>query len=148
MQVLVASDQSKRVVRRSSLGACDGGGKFFRYYDPPFFIYRKTIRVIGFRGRPNRLLVATTTTREVRNEEQEGKGSVDPHCRRASADGGQPGARANRNNVDINVLRNVLNNSINKNDVLGQALQNANVNVSDVVAVNVLSGGHIVVFTR
>lgn len=51
-----------------------------------------------------------------------------------------------RNDVDINVLRDILNESIN--NVLGQALHKANVNVSDVVAVNVLSGGDVVVFTR
>ncbi|WP_394886713.1 hypothetical protein ACG873_19035 [Mesorhizobium sp. AaZ16] len=50
----------------------------------------------------------------------------------------------NKNDVDINVLRD----AINDNKVLNNALQNANVNVNDVVAVNVLSGGDIVVFTR
>lgn len=53
----------------------------------------------------------------------------------------------NRNDVDINVLRDFLNESIN-NNVLGQALQNADVNVSDVVAVDVLSGGDIVIFVN
>jgi hypothetical protein len=50
----------------------------------------------------------------------------------------------NRNDVDINVLRDAINN----NEVLNNALQNANIAVTDVVAVEVLSGGDIVVFTR
>jgi hypothetical protein len=50
----------------------------------------------------------------------------------------------NKNDVDINVLRD----AIKDNEVLNNALQNANIAVNDVVAVNVLSGGDIVVFTR
>jgi hypothetical protein len=50
----------------------------------------------------------------------------------------------NRNDVEISVLRN----AINQNHILSEALKNANVAVTDVVAVNVLSGGDVVVFTR
>lgn len=54
----------------------------------------------------------------------------------------------NRNDVDINILRNVLNNSVNNNNVeiIKQALNNNNVLVSDVVAIDVLSGGDVIVF--
>lgn len=48
----------------------------------------------------------------------------------------------NRNNTEILNLRNVLND----NEVIKQALNNNNVAVSDVVAVEVLSGGDIVLF--
>jgi hypothetical protein len=50
----------------------------------------------------------------------------------------------NRNDVDINVLRDAINN----NDVLVEALEDANIAITDVIAVNVLSGGDVVVFTR
>ena len=56
----------------------------------------------------------------------------------------------NRNKTDINVLRNFLNNSVNNNtvEVIKQALNNTNVVVTDVVAIDVLSGGDVIVFTR
>ena len=50
----------------------------------------------------------------------------------------------NRNNVEILNLRNVLNN----NEVLKNALNNNDVIIDDVVAVEVLSGGDLVVFTQ
>jgi len=55
----------------------------------------------------------------------------------------------NRNAVDIALLQNFLNNSVNNNniEVLKNFLNNSNVNISDLVAVNVLSGGDIVVFS-
>lgn len=46
----------------------------------------------------------------------------------------------NRNQVDINVLRDFLNNS--------NVLNDANIVVTDVVAIDVLSGGDVIVFTR
>jgi hypothetical protein len=54
----------------------------------------------------------------------------------------------NRNDVDV--LRNFLNNSLNNNNVeiLNDALNNNNVNVSDVVAINVLSGDRVVIFEQ
>ncbi len=54
----------------------------------------------------------------------------------------------NRNDVDINVLRDVLNNSLNNLNVeiLNDALNNNNVAVGDVVAIDVLSGGDVNVF--
>lgn len=48
----------------------------------------------------------------------------------------------NRNNVDVDVLRNALNN----NEVIKNSLNNVNVAVNDVVAIDVLSGGDVVVF--
>jgi hypothetical protein len=64
----------------------------------------------------------------------------------------------NRNNVEILNLRNVLNNSLNDNEVLRNALQNAlqnaeiltepNVFVSRVVAIEVLRTGDVIVFYR
>jgi len=48
------------------------------------------------------------------------------------------------NKVNIVKLRNVLN----KNEVVKNALNNNNVSLNDVVSVDVLSGGNIVVFTR
>lgn len=48
----------------------------------------------------------------------------------------------NRNNVEILNLRNVLNN----NEIIKDALNN--INVSDVVAIDVLSGGDVIVFIR
>jgi len=52
--------------------------------------------------------------------------------------------------INVQVLQDFLNNSVNNNTVqiLNNALNNNDVNVSDVVAVNVLSGGDIVLFTR
>ncbi|MGQ7791722.1 hypothetical protein ACUN0C_04855 [Faunimonas sp. B44] len=50
----------------------------------------------------------------------------------------------NRNEVEILELQNVLND----NEVIKNALNDLNVAITDVVAVNVLSGGDIVVFTR
>ncbi|MBD2742646.1 hypothetical protein [Coleofasciculus sp. FACHB-1120] len=50
----------------------------------------------------------------------------------------------NRNNVEILNLRNVLNN----NEVIKNALNNNNVAVNDVVAIDVLSGGDVVVFSQ
>ena len=55
----------------------------------------------------------------------------------------------NRNDVDINVLRNFLNN--NETDVavtIGDVLSNNDIAIDDVVAIDVLSGGEVVVFTR
>lgn len=53
----------------------------------------------------------------------------------------------NRNDVDINVLRDFLNDlTITDIDVLRNALQNANVNINDVVAISVLSGGDVVLY--
>jgi len=50
--------------------------------------------------------------------------------------------------ANIQVLQDFLNNSANNNEILNDALNNNNVNVQDVVAVNVLSGGDVVLFTR
>ncbi|MEW5857849.1 MAG: hypothetical protein AB1861_10785 [Cyanobacteriota bacterium] len=50
----------------------------------------------------------------------------------------------NRNNVEILNLRDVLNN----NEVIKNALNNNNVAVNDVVAIDVLSGGDVVVFAQ
>jgi hypothetical protein len=44
-------------------------------------------------------------------------------------------------------VQNVLNNSLNNNEVLKDFLNNNNVAVNDVVAVDVLSGGDIVIYT-
>lgn len=49
----------------------------------------------------------------------------------------------NRNEVEIVTLRNTLNN----NRVLNDFLKNNNVLISDVIAIDVLSGGEIVIFT-
>ena len=64
----------------------------------------------------------------------------------------------NNNNVlnhshflnDIHVLQNFLNNSVNNNtvQVLNDALNNNNINVSRVVAISVLSGGDVILFTN
>lgn len=48
----------------------------------------------------------------------------------------------NRNQVDINVLRDFLND----NEILNNALNNNNVAIGQVVAIDVLSGGDVVVF--
>jgi hypothetical protein len=50
----------------------------------------------------------------------------------------------NRNDVDIEILQDAIQN----NDVLNNVLNNANINIQDVVSIEVLSGGDIVVFTR
>jgi hypothetical protein len=50
----------------------------------------------------------------------------------------------NENNVEVVTLRNVLNG----NEVIKEALNNNNVAVSDVVAIEVLSGGDVVVFAQ
>lgn len=54
----------------------------------------------------------------------------------------------NRNDVDITVLRDFLNNSLNNLNVqiLNDALNNLNVAVGQVVAIDVLSGGDVNVF--
>ena len=52
----------------------------------------------------------------------------------------------NDNNVQI--LQDFLNGSLNNAEILNNLLQNANIAITDVVAVNVLSGGDVVVFTR
>ncbi len=48
----------------------------------------------------------------------------------------------NRNNVEILNLRNVLNN----NEIIKNVLNNAKINISRVVAIDVLSGGDVIVF--
>jgi hypothetical protein len=48
----------------------------------------------------------------------------------------------NRNNVEILNLRNVLNN----NTVIQDVLNNADINISRVVSIDVLSGGDVIVF--
>jgi hypothetical protein len=50
----------------------------------------------------------------------------------------------NRNNVEILNLRNVLNN----NTVIQDVLNNADINISRVVSIDVLSGGDVIVFYR
>lgn len=50
----------------------------------------------------------------------------------------------NRNNVEILNLRNVLNN----NEVLKNALNNNDVAIGQVVAIDVLSGGDVIVFAQ
>lgn len=50
----------------------------------------------------------------------------------------------NRNNVEVLRLRDVLND----NEIIKNALNNNNVAVNDVVAIDVLSGGEVVVFTQ
>ena len=56
----------------------------------------------------------------------------------------------NNNDVDVAILQDFLNNSLNNNNVeiLNDALNNNNVVITDVVAIDVLSGGDIVVFAR
>ena len=53
-------------------------------------------------------------------------------------------------NANIQVLQDFLNNSLNNNNVeiIKDSLNNNDVFVSDVVAINVLSGGDVVVFTQ
>lgn len=50
----------------------------------------------------------------------------------------------NENNVEVVTLRNVLNG----NEVIKEALNNNDVAISDVVAIEVLSGGDVVVFAQ
>ncbi|MDP9426517.1 MAG: hypothetical protein M3P37_10910 [Actinomycetota bacterium] len=56
----------------------------------------------------------------------------------------------NNNAIDIAILQGFLNNILNENivEVLNDALNSNNVVITDVVAIDVLSGGDIVVFTR
>lgn len=55
----------------------------------------------------------------------------------------------NRNDVDINVLRDFLNNNNTEVAVtLRNILNNNDVAINDVVAINVLSGGEVVVFSQ
>ena len=56
----------------------------------------------------------------------------------------------NNNDVDVAILQDFLNNSLNNNNVeiLNNALNNNNVAITDVVAIDVLSGGDIVVFVQ
>lgn len=50
----------------------------------------------------------------------------------------------NRNNVEIITLRNTLNN----NEIIKNVLNNNNVEIGQVVAIDVLSGGDVIVFYR
>ena len=53
----------------------------------------------------------------------------------------------NRNDVDVNVLRDFLNNSLNDNVVIvNDVLDIGDVDVADVLAINVLDNGTVVVF--
>lgn len=56
----------------------------------------------------------------------------------------------NNNQTDIAVLQDFLNNSVNNNNVeiIKNALNDNNVVISDVVAIDVLSGGEVVVFVQ
>lgn len=56
----------------------------------------------------------------------------------------------NRNRVNIQILRDFLNNSVNNNNVqiLDHALNNNNVTIGQIVALDVLSGGNVIAFTR
>ncbi len=56
----------------------------------------------------------------------------------------------NNNQTDITVLQNFLNSSLNDNNVefLQNFLNNNNIAVSDVVAIDVLSGGGVVIFVQ
>jgi hypothetical protein len=56
----------------------------------------------------------------------------------------------NRNNVNIQVLQDLLNNSLNNNNVqiLDNALNNNDVAIGQVVAIDVLSGGDVIVFNQ
>ncbi len=56
----------------------------------------------------------------------------------------------NNNQTDVAVLQDFLNNSANNNNVeiLNDALDNNDVNVEDVVTVNVLSDGTVVLFVQ
>lgn len=50
----------------------------------------------------------------------------------------------NRNNVEILTLQNTLNN----NEIIKNVLNNNNVDIGQVVAIEVLSGGDVIVFSR
>jgi hypothetical protein len=54
----------------------------------------------------------------------------------------------NRNDVEINVLRNFLNDNVVLQDFLNESLNDLDINVliNDVIAVNVLSGGDLIFF--
>ena len=52
------------------------------------------------------------------------------------------------NNNDVRILQDFLNDSLNNNNVLTDFLNNNDVNIDDVVAINVLSGGDIVIFQQ
>ena len=52
----------------------------------------------------------------------------------------------NNNNVEIDVLRQALQNFLNNNTV--EVLNNADIVITDVVAVSVLSGGDIIIFQQ
>ena len=54
----------------------------------------------------------------------------------------------NRNDVDVNVLRDFLNNSLNNNNVeiIKNVLNNNNIDIDDVVAIDVLRNGDVVLF--
>ena len=55
----------------------------------------------------------------------------------------------NRNEVDIAVLQTFLNNSLNDNVVtIREVLSNNNVAIGEVVAIDVLSGGDIVIYVQ
>jgi hypothetical protein len=56
----------------------------------------------------------------------------------------------NNNQTDIAVLQDFLNNSLNNNNVeiIKNALNDNNVAISDVVAIDVLSGGEVVIFVQ
>jgi hypothetical protein len=55
----------------------------------------------------------------------------------------------NRNEVDIAVLQNFLNNSLNDNVVtIREVLSNNNVAIGEVVAIDVLSGGDVVIYVQ
>jgi hypothetical protein len=49
---------------------------------------------------------------------------------------------------NITILRDFLNDSVNNNNILNDFLNNNNIAISDVVAVDVLSGGDITVFVQ
>lgn len=53
------------------------------------------------------------------------------------------------NQTDIAVLQDFLNNSLNNNvEIIKNALNDNNVAISDVVAIDVLSGGEVVIFVQ
>ena len=56
----------------------------------------------------------------------------------------------NNNQTDIAVLQDFLNNSLNNNNVeiIKNALNDNNVAISDVVAIDVLSGSEVVIFVQ
>ena len=54
----------------------------------------------------------------------------------------------NNNRIEILTLRNVLNNNNILNNFIIEVLRDANININRVVAIDVLSNGDIIVFTR